>query len=45
MPRVQREKARPLRRKISGELPDNSKAEVYLTDEGFGVRILAASHR
>lgn len=30
---------------ISGELPDNSKAEVYLTDEGFGVRILAASHR
>ena len=30
---------------ISGELPDNSKAEVYPTDEGFGVRILAASHR
>ena len=30
---------------ISGELPDNSKAEIYPTDEGFGVRILAANRR
>lgn len=30
---------------VSGELPDNSKAEVYLSENGFKVRILAVSPR
>ena len=30
---------------ISGELPDNSKAEVYALESGFAVRILAGSRR
>ncbi len=30
---------------ISGELPDNSKAEVYAAENGFEVRILAGSRR